>query len=420
MEGLHLTADCFDCLCPIELLLSPAPLQQLLTELTQEAGLTVVGDRFFPFTHEDGSAAGVTGTLLLAESHLAIHTWPERRAVTLDLYVCNFNNDNSDKARYIVDKLLAVFQAQDVCRQELHRGVPNDHHSRPLYQLEEHLSASSSARFGAELLVAQEQSAFQEIQIFETPDFGKAMRIDGAMMTTEKDEFLYHEALVHPAAISLKQLKNVLIIGGGDGGSSEEILKYRSVEQVTLCEIDPAVIALARAHLSSIHRDVFEDSRIQIQHADGFTFIKDCDAMYDLVLLDLTDPVAPNGSNLAQSCMSWEFFQDCYRALKPQGAIVLHLGSRFYHAERYHETLTKLSNIFDRVRPFANFIPSYGALWSFAVALKGQGLNDKFDKIDEIDPYLQNETSVNESLREKDIQGLQYYDGARHIAMFRI
>lgn len=414
MEGLHLTADCFDCLCPIELLLSPAPLQQLLTELTQEAGLTVVGDRFFPFVHDDGSAAGVTGTLLLAESHLAIHTWPERRAVTLDLYVCNFNNDNSAKARYIVEKLLAVFQAQDVCRQELHRGVPNDHHSRPLYQLEEHLSASSSARFGAELLVAREQSAFQEIQIFETPDFGKAMRIDGAMMTTEQDEFLYHEVLVHPAAISLKHLKNVLIIGGGDGGSSEEILKYRSVEQVTLCEIDPAVIALARAHLSSIHRDVFEDSRIQIQHADGFAFIKNYAENYDLILLDLTDPIAPNGSNLAQPCMSVEFFQDCHRALNAQGAMVLHLGSKFYHAERYHATLAKLNNIFDRVRPFANFIPSYGALWSFAVALKGQ------QSLDEIDPYLQNETSINESLRMKDIQGLQYYDGARHMAIFRI
>ena len=74
MEGLHLTADCFDCQCPIELLLSPAPLQKLLTEFTLKAGLTMVGERFFPFTHEDGSAAGITGTLLLAESHFAIHT----------------------------------------------------------------------------------------------------------------------------------------------------------------------------------------------------------------------------------------------------------------------------------------------------------------------------------------------------------
>lgn len=414
MEGLHLTADCFDCQCPIELLLSPAPLQKLLTELTLKAGLTMVGERFFPFTHEDGSAAGITGTLLLAESHLAIHTWPERRAITLDLYVCNFNNDNSEKARQIVNKILNIFQPKEVCRQELRRGVPDAHLPKQQLKLIEHLSPTSSMQFTAENLVAEQQSEFQHIQIFETPEFGKCMRIDEAMMTTEKDEFLYHEALVHPAALSLKNLQKVLIIGGGDGGSSEEVLKYRSVEKVSLCEIDPEVISLAKKHLTSIHRRAFDDPRLQIHFADGFAFVQNSEENYDLILLDLTDPIAPNGSNLAQSCFGLEFFEDCYRALGSHGALVLHLGSKFYHAERYQYTLNKLQSVFERVRPFANFIPSYGALWSFAVALKGQ------EALDEIDPFLQNETSIDESLRVNDIQGLQYYDGARHVAMFRI
>ncbi|MBI3712987.1 MAG: adenosylmethionine decarboxylase, partial [Burkholderiales bacterium] len=324
MEGLHLTADCFDCLCNPRLLTDKELLTQLTRTLTLASGLTLVGEKFHAFQHADGSAAGVTGTLLLAESHVAIHTWPERKAVTLDVYVCNFENDNSDKARQIVRELIAAFQPQHCSQQELHRGGTTSH-------FDEKLTPYTSVRTQVDQIIAQAQSPYQCIEIADTPEFGKVMRIDGTLMTSEKDEFYYHESLVHPAAISHGHPRTALIIGGGDGGSTEELLKHRSIETITLCEIDEQVVQLARQHLQSIHHQAFDSPKLKLEHSDGFAFINNSTEVFDLILLDLTDPVTANGSSLAQSCMNLDFFQACHARLSEQGVLVLHLGSAFYH-----------------------------------------------------------------------------------------
>jgi S-adenosylmethionine decarboxylase proenzyme len=122
MQGLHLTADLFDCRDPSGLMRDSAALSTQCDQLARDAGLTVVGRQFHAFApHGD---AGITGVLLLAESHLAVHTWPELRAVTLDVFVCNFAGDNSHKAHHLVNALVARFEAQRVRRQQLSRGAP--------------------------------------------------------------------------------------------------------------------------------------------------------------------------------------------------------------------------------------------------------------------------------------------------------
>lgn len=120
MQGLHLTADLFGCADPHALLADGAALCSRCEQLAREAGLNVVGQHFHAF----GAGGGVTGVVLLAESHLAVHTWPEHRAVTLDVYVCNFRHDNSAKAQALVATLAGLFGAATVQRQQLHRGVP--------------------------------------------------------------------------------------------------------------------------------------------------------------------------------------------------------------------------------------------------------------------------------------------------------
>lgn len=130
MQGLQLTADCFDCADPAGLMSAPTALAALCRRLLADAGLTVVGERFHAFPHggrRDGAQeGGLTGVLLLAESHLAIHTWPEQRAVTLDVYVCNFRHDNRAKAEALVSALVAAFGAGRVLRHRLERGGPAD------------------------------------------------------------------------------------------------------------------------------------------------------------------------------------------------------------------------------------------------------------------------------------------------------
>ena len=192
------------------------------------------------------------------------------------------------------------------------------------------------------------------------------------------------------------------------------MLKYGSIKSITLCEIDPEVITLARQHLRSIHQDAFEDKRVSIEHRDGFAFIEECTQKFDLILLDLTDPIAPNGSNLAESCLSKNFFDACYKKLNDTGALVLHLGSRFYHQSRYNSSLEKLNASFDLVRPYSVFIPLYGALWGMAIALK-LGHEAKLQ-----DPLNMSEGEVDQAIQQHQLQALQYYSAQTHVAMFRI
>ncbi|MBI3726845.1 MAG: polyamine aminopropyltransferase [Burkholderiales bacterium] len=402
MEGLHLTADCFNCEAAPEYFVSPESLRLCLRDITIAAGLTIVGEKFHPFTHEDGSPAGVTGALLLAESHVAIHTWPERNAVTLDVYVCNFNHDNGSKARQIVDALIAVFQPGTISRQELQRG---EHSPAMAFEA---LTEDCFAATRINQVLARQRSSMQEIEIADTNDFGKVMRIDGAMMTSEKDEFFYHECLVHPAAMTHPEPRTALIIGGGDGGSCEELLKHPSISSITLCEIDVEVVKMARQHLGSIHRGTLDDPKIQHRYEDGLAYVHNSTEQFDLILLDLTDPVSPNGNSLAATCMTEEFFQACAQRLTAQGMLILHLGSPYYHPQRFAATLKKLSNIFPQLHPYTVFIPLYGALWGMAIASKHGN------------PLLISPSTVNLQIKHRGLPLLKYYNGDVHQALFAL
>lgn len=122
MNGLHLIADLYRCQCPPGILLDRAILEDLCVNECRDAGLTPLGAYFYQFTHEDGQQAGVTGTVVLAESHLAIHTWPETGDVTLDVYVCNFSRDNSDRARLIFRDLIGLLKPDESACHEVVRG----------------------------------------------------------------------------------------------------------------------------------------------------------------------------------------------------------------------------------------------------------------------------------------------------------
>lgn len=420
MDGLHLTADCFECRCDHTLLLDEYALSGLLHQAARLAGLNAVGERFHAFKHADGSPAGVTGTVLLAESHIAVHTWPERCAVTLDVYVCNFNQDNSAKARALADQLISTFQATRVVRNEIKRGDPNQlaqqSQPEPALQLiaQEQLTEFSSTNTKIEQTIVDVMSPFQHIEIAETKDLGRIMRLDGATMTSEKDEFFYHECLIHPATITHAHPQKVLIIGGGDGGACEELLKHNTIEQITICEIDEQVVATAKEFLETIHHGALTHPKVNIVHADGFAFVRDCLARFDLIFLDLTDPIAPNGSALAQSCLTEEFFQACKNRLTKHGQLVLHLGSPFYHAQRYQTTYRQLQTQFNLIRPYHVYIPSYGAEWGMAIAS-----NETADSASN-DPLALTASTVKQRIEHRGLHHLKYYNHAIHQALFAL
>ena len=269
-------------------------------------------------------------------------------------------------------------------------------------RLDETLNASSGVYFEGTLIDAL-QTPLQLIEVFDTPVLGKLMRIDGANMTSERDEFFYHESLVHPALISHVAPRSVLIVGGGDGGSSEEVLKHPSVERVVLAELDAGVIEMAKKHLRSVHRDAFANPKLDVHIGDGMAFVKTTTARFDLILLDLTDPIGA-----AEALYTQTFYADCKRALSAGGALVLHIGSPFSHARRVVDCVANLRAVFSRVAPYFVHIPIYGATWGFAVASVT------------LDPRAITAVDVEQRLHDRGVGDRQFYNGEMHTAMLAL
>ncbi|KAF5290707.1 hypothetical protein FQR65_LT20606 [Abscondita terminalis] len=227
--------------------------------------LTWLEDRWVKFPDYQGQPGGVTGTVLLAESHLAIHTWPETGCVTVDVYVCNFS---ATIGTACADGRRVALCAGRVVRQQLMRGDigPGARQNAAPDQGDWALEAlTPHARFGWRATRREQLSTpHQQMELLHTPQFGKVLRLDGRFMTSEGEEFFYHEALVHPAAMAHPAPRRALILGGGDGGAAEELLKHPSMEQVVVAELDEAVVQAAALICGKV-TGVFETSRLQLR-----------------------------------------------------------------------------------------------------------------------------------------------------------
>lgn len=372
-------------------------LRRFCVDSVVKHGLTVVGELFHAFPPGEGStdaSGGVTGCVVLAESHLAIHTWPELRSVTLDLYVCNYTRDNTERARAVVDELQQLFAPEDVVRHD----VPRDRQF-----MYEYLNENYGFFIRSSKQLAQGHTGFQSLEIHETPQFGKLFRLDGFNMTSEREEFVYHENMAHPAAIAHPSPKRVLIIGGGDGGLAEEVLKHPSVEHVVMVELDGKVIEIAKAHFEAVHRGVFANPKLEVIIGDGLKYLRETQAKFDLVLLDLPDPIGP-----AEMLYEEPFFADCKGALNPGGALTLHMGSPWGQPERVRAIYTRLAKLFRVVRPYTMFIPLYGNLWAMAVCS------------DALDPMALAPAEVDKRIAGRRLRHLQYYNGGTHAAVFAL
>ena len=402
MQGLHLTADLHGCRCDPALLTDEQALAALCRRAVAAAALTIVAERFFTFPPWEGQPGGVTGAALLAESHLALHTWPERGGVTLDVYVCNFTTDNSRKAEQLLDDLLVAFQPDACDTQRLLRGGMDPQERRGELLLE-WLNDASAYGFRANRRLETIRSPHQLIEVFDTPQFGKLFRLDGSYMTSEGEEFFYHENIVHPAALSHSAPASALVVGGGDGGSSEELLKHPSMRRVVMAELDEEVVRVSRRHLAGVHRGVLDDPRLEIRIGDGFAHVAQTEERFDLVVLDLTDPDTP-----AQRLYTPEFFAMCRRVLAPGGALALHVGSPVHAPQRVRRLLDDLRGVFGVVRPYFLYVPLYGSLWGMACAS------------DTLDPLGVDEAELARRLAERALPDLRHWNPQSHRAQFAL
>ena len=243
------------------------------------------------------------------------------------------------------------------------------------------------------------RSAFQDVEVHDSASFGKLFRLDGHFMTSEKDEFFYHENLVHVAALSHAAPARALVVGGGDGGSVEELLKHPSIRHVTLAEIDGAVVEIARRHLRAVHHGRLDDPRVALRIEDGFAYVRNAADRYDLIVLDLTDPGGPS-----LPLYSVDFYRACAARLAPGGAMTLHIASPVAHPERIRCGVADLRAAFARVTPYLTSIPLYGGLWMMACCS------------DTLDPHALSAAEADRRIAERGLSHLQYYNGDMHRA----
>ena len=210
-------------------------------------------------------------------------------------------------------------------------------------------------------------TAYQKVEVLDSLVFGRSLVLDGKTQSTESDEFIYHESLVHPAMLFHPQPKSVFIGGGGEGGTLREALSHRTVESVTMIDLDQEVVELCRAHLPNHHLGSFDDPRLTLLHEDARGYLQSGSEGYDVIILDLVDPLEEGTAYLLYT---EEFYRIARSRLNPGGVLVTQSGP--VGLTHFHECFTPifrtLSEVFTHTRAAQVHVPAFQTLWGFTIA----------------------------------------------------
>ncbi|MDD2234800.1 MAG: polyamine aminopropyltransferase [Desulfitobacteriaceae bacterium] len=211
-----------------------------------------------------------------------------------------------------------------------------------------------------------EQTKFQHMAVIDTEQFGRMLVLDGMVMTTIKDEFVYHEMISHVALNTHPNPENVLVIGGGDGGAIREVTKHPKVKKATLVEIDARVVDVSKELLPEIAVALKGNPKVEVLIDDGIAHIKNKEKVYDVILIDSTEPIGP-----AEGLFSLEFYRQIYKALKEDGIMVAQTESPFFNKDLISRVYKDISSIFPLTKLYLANIPTYpSGLWSFTMGSK--------------------------------------------------
>jgi len=231
-------------------------------------------------------------------------------------------------------------------------------------EVQEKLNKDMGFFYSVNARLAEEQTPYQKIEVLQTAALGKVLLLDGITQISERWEYRYHEPLVHPALLSHPRPRQVLLIGGGDGGALREILVHKTVEQVDLVELDEAVVRLARKELPFLHSGAFDDPRVRILFCDGRSFVESANPVYDAVIMDMTDP-----AGASRNLYTREFFQAVSGVMRgPEAVFSMHSESPLTTPAFFACIGQTLKTVFSIVCTSSTFVPMYGTLWSFRYA----------------------------------------------------
>ena len=406
--GRHILVEYYD--CAKEILRDITLLEQELLTAAKITGATVLNSIAHKFTPQ-----GVSVAVIIAESHLTIHTWADHQYASVDLYTCG-NLCDPWKA---FEHMSTVLNTKNFSAMEMKRGIKH-FLPKPDQEFDENYQDSEMTRWYHDLdsygygvsvqtlgdCLFREQSQFQRVEVFKTKKYGNMLLLDGKIQTTEGDEFIYHELISHIPLLTMENAKRVLIIGGGDGGTAREVMRHENLEEVVMVEIDQVVIDASKKFLPTISCALDQHPKLQLLVDDGINYVKQSkDKSFDIILVDSTDPIGP-GVTLFDD----DFYKNCFRILTDNGVLITQSESPTGAPNEFKDLYTKYYRVFgeDKVYCYKCPTPTYSTgLWTFSYCTKGN-----------VHPFKNlNEEHVKQFLAKNK---LQYYNADIHRAVFAL
>lgn len=379
-----------------------------MLEAARRAGATILTQQFHRFEPQ-----GISGVVVIGESHLAVHIWPERCFAAVDVFTCNSRLQLEAASDWLID----AFAARDPRIATLTRGGRLPTHSGSGFLAPSRMPADDlyvdhgddhgGHWFVRNRILTTRQTPFQSAEIVEFAHFGRALVLDGKLQSAERDEYIYHEALVQPALCLHPNPERILIIGGGEGATAREVLRHRSVAQLVMVDIDPELVDLARRHLTSWHRNCFDDPRLQLVFGDGYDYIREANCRFDVIIIDVVDSFEEGPAEAL-------YTQDFYRILKSRltdGGILVVQAMEFDAGEwkDHARVRDNLRGLFGHTRSYLTFVPSFWSTWGFVMAS------------DAIDPCTADAAMLDAVIADRKLVGkLRFYDGRTHQGLFAL
>lgn len=252
--------------------------------------------------------------------------------------------------------------------------------------------------------IYQGKTRFQSVEIVNTGSFGTCLVLDGKVQSSEADEFVYHEALVHPAMVTHPQPEKVFVAGGGEGATLREVLAHKTVRRAVMVDIDEEVVNLCRRLLPSWHQNSFADPRTELHFADARSYLEESREKFDVIIIDLVDPLEGGPARLLYTR---EFYEIVKQRMEPDGIMSVQAESaELTNSANFVAIVNTLKNVFPVVRPYNAHVPSFLGMWGFVAA--SQTLN----------PCELSPQEIDSRISQRISKELRFYDGLTHQGMF--
>jgi spermidine synthase len=345
--GHHLIIDLYG--CNQETLKHIPDVENILVEAAEAANATVVARKFHQF-----NPVGVSGALVLAESHLTIHTWPEVDGyAAIDMFTCGDYTDNFKALEVMMNRFAATGSVVVEIERGKQRMIWSEQENSTIFREALDPLKGFQATVRTKSLLENVQSDFQNIKMYDTAPLGKMMVIDDIIQYTEYDNAAYHEMIVHVPMQAHGNPRKVMIIGGGDGGALAEAIKYPNVEEIVICDIDEMVSKVA-AKYTPAFAAAYKDPRVRAVFQDGAAFLANFKDHFDVIIVDCTDFYG-----VAAPLARREFYENIRNALTKDGIMVIQAESLYFDRTFIAGLHKQVEELFPVVAYYHTLVPTY-------------------------------------------------------------